>query len=312
MSHSADSRRPSYAYMLCGWHTLSDLPLTGVPMSLHGRKAIDIRIQLAAGASPLAKNAEKVVFEHSAECSYIGLQGVADFEVSKGTQIRIWPAAAALQKDIEIILFGPAWATLCHQRGLLPLHASAIAIGGGITAFVGHSGVGKSTVAALLSSLNYELVSDDILPISFNRSSLPGAWPYLRRLKLRGDSIIELALMPIEAVSEGLDKEKFFVRPRFTGDDKWSRVERLYVLEISQTSSRVSIDRITGAEAIRALIEQTYHFDFIRKSGRFHAHLANCIQLASKVAIYRVRRTLSFGAGEDLGSAICAHLKNAT
>ena len=70
--------------------------------------------------------------------------------------------------------------------------------GGGITAFAGHSGAGKSTIAALLSSLDYELVADDILPVSFNQNSVPGAWPYLRRLKLQSDSIIQLALTPTE------------------------------------------------------------------------------------------------------------------
>ena len=107
-----------------------------------------------------------------------------------------------MQKDIEIFLFGPVWATLCHQRGMLPLHASAIVTKGGITAFAGHSGAGKSTTAALLSSLEYELIADDILPVSFNHNSVPGAWPYLRRLKLRGDSINQLGLTPTEQVSE--------------------------------------------------------------------------------------------------------------
>jgi hypothetical protein len=296
--------------MLCGWHTLSDIPLTGVSKSLHGSERIDIHIQLGIGDSPVAKNGEKVFFEHSAKYSRISIQGIADFEVSMGRRIRVWPAAGALQKDIEIILSGPAWATLCHQRGLLPLHASAVITERGIAAFVGHPGVGKSTIAALLSSLDYELVSDDILPISFDRRSQPGAWPYLRRLKLRNDSIVELALTPTEPVSETWDKEKFFVRPKFAGDDKWSRLERLYLLEVNKTNSRVSIDRITGAEAVRALIEQTYHFAFIRKSGQFNVHLANCTQLASNVAIYRVCRTPSFGAAESLGSAIRAHIKN--
>ena len=92
-----------------------------------------------------------------------------------------------MQKDIEILLFGPVWAALCHQRGLLPLHASAIVTRGGIAAFAGHRGAGKSTTAALLSLLGYELVTDDVLPVSFNQNSVPGAWPYLRRLKLQSD-----------------------------------------------------------------------------------------------------------------------------
>ena len=112
-------------------------------------------------------------------------------------------------------------------------------------------------------------------------------------------------------MSETLDKEKYFVRPKYAADDKWSRLERLYLLEIDPTASRVSIDRITGAEAVRALIDQTYHFHFILGSGRFRDHLAFCTQLASKIAVYRLRRSPSFGVGKELGSLICAHLENA-
>jgi hypothetical protein len=215
------------------------------------------------------------------------------------------------QKDVEIFLFGPVWATLCHQRGILPLHASAIATGGGVTAFAGRSGAGKSTIAALLECSDYELITDDILPVTFNQSSIPGAWPYLRRLKLRKDSIIELALTPTEPVSETLDKEKYFVRPKCAGPDKWSRIERIYLLEVDQTEAHASIDRIRGAEAVRALIDQTYHFEFILGSGRVRDHFETCTQLASKIAVYRVRRSPSFAPSPELGSLISAHLKMA-
>jgi hypothetical protein len=296
--------------MLCGWHTRSEIPLTSVPTLVHAGESVDVVIQIASGQSPIAKNGGQGVFEHSAECSFIGIQGVADFEVRGGRQIRVWPAAGATQKDIEIILSGPAWATLCHQRGMLPLHASAIVTKRGITAFAGHSGAGKSTTAALLSSLGYDLVADDILPVSFNRKSVPGAWPYLRRLKLHDEPIAELGLTPTEMVGDKLDKERYFVRPKRAGEDKWSRLERLYLLEIDSNDSRVSIDRITGVEAVRALIDQTYHFSYILGSGRLRDHLAFCTQLASKIAVYRLRRSQSFGAGIELGSVICAHLED--
>jgi hypothetical protein len=303
------SSRASH-YMLCGWLTRSDIPLTSVPTLVPAGESVDVLIEIVSGHSPIAKNGRWVVFEHSAECSFIGIQGVADFEVREGRQIRIWPAAGATQKDVEIILSGPAWATLCHQRGMLPLHASAIVTKEGIAAFAGRSGAGKSTTAALLSSLGYDLVADDILPISFNRNSVPGAWPYLRRLKLHDEPIIELGLTPTETVGDKLDKKKYFVRPKRAGDDKWSRLGRLYLLEIDSSDSRASIDRIDGAEAVRALVDQTYHFSFILGSGRFRDHLAFCAQLASKIAIYRLRRPPSFGLGNELGSLICAHLED--
>jgi hypothetical protein len=294
--------------MVCGWHTRSEIPLTNLPTSADNGENIDVLIQIAPGPSPLGKSPERAIFEHSAECSLIRIETVADFEIRRGQEIRVWPAIGAMQKDIEIFLFGPVWATLCHQRGLLPLHASAILADGGVIAFAGRSGAGKSTTAALMGSLDYRLFADDILTVNFDQNSVPGAWPYLRRLKLQGDSIIQLALTAAEPVSERLDKNKYFVHPRSVADDKWTRLERLYLLEIETTNSRNSIDRIVGAEAVRALIEQTYHFDFIVGSKRFNEHLTFCTQLASRIAIYRLRRSL--GASKELGSLIRAHLKN--
>lgn len=303
--------RGPYAYTLCGWHTRSDIPLTGVPASTCGDGSVDVIIQIAPGYSPIRKDGRRWTFEHSLECSRIGIEDVADFEVRNGREINVWPAPSAAQKDIEIFLFGPVWATLCHQQGLLPLHASAILANGRITAFAGNSGAGKSTISASLGSFGYKLVADDILPISFDQNSVPGAWPYLRRLKLKADSMNQLALTSIESVSETLDKEKYFVRPTYSADDRWSRLDRIYVLENSQTDSAPPIEKITGADAVRSLIDQTYHFNFVLGSGRFNDHLVLCAQLASKVAVYTVRIPPSHETRRNLGFLLREHLENA-
>src|SRR5258708_8383761 len=281
--------------MLCGWHTHSEMPLTSVPRSALDAERIDVLIQMAPGRSPIGDSSKRLVLEHSVELSRIRIDTVADFEVRAGKLITVWPAAGSAQKEIEIFLFGPVWATLCYQRGLLPLHASAILRDGGITAFAGHSGAGKSTTAALMHLLNYQLFADDILPIAFNENSEPGAWPYLRRLKLRRDSILQLALTPAAPVSEKLERAKYFVQPKSAADDKWSRLERLYLLEIDPANSSNSIERIVGAEAVRTLIDQTFHRDFIDFSWRFNDHLAFCTQLASKIAIYLLSRSPLLG-----------------
>ena len=249
--------------------------------------------------------------EHSFLRSYIRIDNVADFEITEGREIRVWPATGAAQKDIEIFLLGPAWATLCHQRRILPLHASAIATETGIIALAGHPGAGKSTIAAMLSTLNYELIADDILPVGFNEDLIPGAWPYLRRLKLHRNSITRLAFTPAEKVSENLDKEKYFVHPKFRGADKWRRLERIYLLEKDVTGSHYPIEPLTGADAVRALVDQTYQFDFILGTRQFGEHLAFCARLASKVAIYRLRWTPLSALTGEFGSLIHQHLKGA-
>jgi hypothetical protein len=296
--------------MLCGWRTRSEVPLTGVPALVNDASNADVTIHIATGRSPMAKSTGRFVFQHTTECSLIRIEDVADFEIRSGRQIRLWPASGVKQKDIEIFLFGPAWAALCHQRGTLPLHASAIVTETGITGFAGHSGAGKSTTAALLNSFGYQLVADDILPVRFNQNSTPGAWPYLRRLKLHSEPIAELAFTTTETVGEAFDKDRFFVYPKHAADDRWSRLERVYLLEIDPTCPKVSIERITGAEAVRTLIDQTYHFNFILDSGRVRDHLALCAYLASKIAVYRLRRSPSMRAGRELASIICTHLSN--
>ena len=302
----------THPYLLCGWHTRSEIPLTSMPTSAVNGLSIDVLIRVAPGDSPIGKISARPVLEHSVECSRIRVDAVADFEVRGGQLITVWPAAGAAHKDIEIFLFGPVWATLCHQRGLLPLHASAILTDGRITAFAGRSGSGKSTTAALMHSLKHQLFADDILPIMFGENSEPGAWPYLRRLKLQDDSILQLALTAGEPVSEKLDKDKYFVHPKYAADDKWRRLDRMYLLEVDADNSQPSIDRLVGAEAVSALVEQTYHFDFIENSRRFNDHLAFCSKLSSKIAIYRLRRSHSLGDGKEFGSLIRAHLKTTT
>ena len=57
----------------------------------------------------------------------------------------------------------------CFER--LTLHASAVGIDGRIVAFVGESGVGKSTLAWALVKAGADPVSDDLLPIRFDAST---------------------------------------------------------------------------------------------------------------------------------------------
>ena len=112
-------------------------------------------------------------------------------------------------------------------------------------------------------------------------------------------------------MSENLDKEKYFVHPKFRGADKWRRLERIYLLEKDVTGSHYPIEPLTGADAVRALVDQTYQFDFILGTRQFGEHLAFCARLASKVAIYRLRWTPLSALTGEFGSLIHQHLKGA-
>ncbi|HSJ27072.1 MAG TPA: hypothetical protein VLB67_02610, partial [Acidimicrobiia bacterium] len=64
----------------------------------------------------------------------------------------------------------------CFER--LTLHASAVGIDGRIVAFVGESGVGKSTLAWALVKAGADPVSDDLLPIRFDAATAHVPTPF--------------------------------------------------------------------------------------------------------------------------------------
>ena len=61
---------------------------------------------------------------------------VATYYARDGVEIIVQPEAGAAELDLRSYLMGSLFAAICHQRGLLPLHASAIATPHGAAAFL--------------------------------------------------------------------------------------------------------------------------------------------------------------------------------
>ena len=81
------------------------------------------------------------------------------------SEIEVRPDPAGRPELLPILLAGTATAFVLTLRGQTVLHASAVALDGMALAFVGQSGRGKSTVAALLCLDGAALVSDDVLVV---------------------------------------------------------------------------------------------------------------------------------------------------
>jgi hypothetical protein len=106
------------------------------------------------------------------------------YEVVNGRHVTIECLPGADRRDVTDMIAGRVMTSVMYQRGLLPLHASAVSIGGGIVALCGESGTGKSTLAAALGRNGHVVVSDDLLPVRASAGQIPRAWPGASRLKL--------------------------------------------------------------------------------------------------------------------------------
>lgn len=100
------------------------------------------------------------------------LFGIADFWISSSLNKVVCHMAPAGNPDyIPIIVPGTIIAFILSMRGECVLHASAVEVDGSAVIFIGASGQGKSTMAAMLCADGGLLITDDVLPVEFEAES---------------------------------------------------------------------------------------------------------------------------------------------
>ena len=75
-----------------------------------------------------------------------------------------WPEGYSIE-DAATYLVGPVLGFVLRLRGIIPLHASAIAVEDQAIALVGVPGAGKSTTAAAFAHLGFGVLSDDVVAL---------------------------------------------------------------------------------------------------------------------------------------------------
>jgi hypothetical protein len=215
---------------------------------------------------------------------------VARYRVRDGVEIIVEPAPRASMPDVRLHLLGSALGVLCYQRGLQPLHANAIEVGGCCIAFAGPSGAGKSTLAAHLSEAGYRVLCDDLCVLSFAGAEGILVWPGLARFKLWKDSLLQLrrGVQGLERVTG--EREKYFLPNDRAGSDAALPLRRLYVLERAEEGESSEIRRLTSAAALEAFVSNVYRPRLVDPLGKRRAVYLSGFAVTQQVAVYSWRR----------------------
>lgn len=100
-----------------------------------------------------------------------------------GRRIALLAAPAEYTRDdLAAYALGPALMVALHLQGAVLLHASAIVMNGKAVLFAGESGSGKSTTAAMLHRLGYEVLADDVIEVRGRE-----AWAVMPNIRLWPD-----------------------------------------------------------------------------------------------------------------------------
>lgn len=264
--------------------------------------AADITIAVGAIDMPMPSPQAATTFRFEPDRQYLAWHAVGAFLISGGRRIDVEPAPGVDDALLAFPLLGPVMALLLHRRGLLVLHASAIAVAGKGAIFMGDKGAGKSTTASALIRAGHELLTDDVVALDLTNPDRPMIVPGFPQIKLAADAAAAIPLGQAEVrpqVHPAIDKMQHRLHGAFSGS--MVPAAGIYVLERGQ---RAAMTPLPAIAALPAIIKFSYVTRFGRAalSGDFAAmHLRQCSAIANHVGVCR----LEVPAGLDrIGEAV--------
>lgn len=232
---------------------------------------------------------------------------VAIYLIENGKKITFSPHENANEDQIRLYLLGTCMGALLMQRKILPLHGSAIEINGKAYAIVGESGAGKSTLASAFLKLGYQLISDDVIPVTLNEKSVPMVTPAYPQQKLWLESLNQF----------GMESNQY--RPIFNRETKFAiPVSHQFatmplplagVVELVKTDhDEIEFNPIQNLHRLQTLFNHTYRNFFIARSGLMDWHFRTTAKMCEHIDIYQLRRPTSRFTAHELTDLILASL----
>jgi hypothetical protein len=284
MSFRFPSPSSSRCYRAFGLRLQSALPLPELHPDDASRPG-DVAIRLAPAPPP---DAPEILIDvrANAQCFWMDVPRVGRFLVRDGREIVVEPEPEVPDGDVRAYLLGSVMGALLHQRGLLPLHASAVAVDGRAVAFIAPAGRGKSTMAMHLQHRGHRVICDDICAVEVAGRSAR-LWPGLRNLKLWRASLGAIAKTPDGLEPVLADMDKYRVPVEAPADDRALDLAAVVLLDWGDEPGLVALP---GAEAVGALIANTFRGQLVAPMGRQAAHWRQCLDLFGAACVYRLNR----------------------
>jgi hypothetical protein len=274
------------SYVIAGLVVASDVPLPGAPPASTARGP-DVSMRL--GAVPQALDGE--VFSHGLWRTdgarfLIDVREVGRFLVTGGDSVIFQPRDGVAPAECAIFLQGSVFGVLLHQRGLVVLHASAVAVDGVAVLFCGPSGAGKSTFAAILSRRGYPLLGDDICVIDFDAGGAPVVRADSRQHKLTSESIAALGLEARRGAAVRRDVLKYYVRPDVGAPSGEMPLGAAYMLQREGPQSRPVILEPGLERKLRLLQRNAYRPGVVKHTGQVGRYFAAAAAVAAKTPVF--------------------------
>lgn len=242
---------------------------------------------------------------------------VGKFLITSGRRIICDPRSDADAGLLKAFISGPVMAILLHQRKMMPLHASCVALNGKAIAFVGGSGSGKSTTAVMLHKRGYDFVSDDILTLRFpaeDGNLPPTVCQTGRTAKLWDDAsqLLNVANDMADKEHSGTAKRTFNALPaRAAGASRSNekpRLSAIFILRwIFPDSAGIEILSVPPFESIGLLRKNVYRQELVLALGLEGDYLGRLARIRQSVPVFTLARPFASKALPSIQDAVARY-----
>ena len=243
----------------------ADLELAGRVTPYINEKNPDVRIFEDDIATALENPKASTPYYEAAERQFLvkadnGLR----FLVENGETIRYARPPHVSNREVMLFLLGSAWGALAYQRGLLPIHASAVINDGNVFAFSGESGAGKSTLTAALSQSGHAFFSDDVLiidPRTLDQKAV--CYAGQKDLKLWRDALEFVDVNRKGRIRDDDSYPKYYADPSNYSDQTMGILKSMYLLTCRDSEPpKSTLTPITGGMAINRFNNTIYRYEY--------------------------------------------------
>ena len=299
---------------LYGLRLRSAMPLPGVRRHERRRADVEITRGRAAAFAAVRRTLHPRLdgrrwFEDrmlSDRRRYLRWRGLFEFLVAAdGRRIvaRPLPGLARMPRAFETYLLGQVLSFALIARGLEPLHATAVVVGGGAVGFLGDCGRGKSTLGAAFLRAGHALLTDDLLVLraaGYGFRAAPGP----PRIKLFAEPAARVLGPGLRGTPMNDRGGKLVFPLGARGARGAAPLRALYVLRPGAARRGVAIRPLSPRRAFVELTRNTFNACVLDAS-----RLARQFDLAARVAAAVPVKTLAYPRGLGRIAAVRAAIE---
>jgi len=247
-------------------------------------------------------------FYRSGDAYLLRFPELADFEVSAdGTEVIAHPAPDSDDSTVEHLYINQLVPLALSRQGRPAYHASVVTVPGGAVAFLGKTGMGKSTLAASFALSEAAFLTDDALLIEESDEGCL-AMPSHPSLRLWEDSVEALAseANPLADPVSYSTKARLLAGGALAYIDEPQPLLAAFVLE-RHSATDVTIDALTGLDRYMGWLGNSFLLD-IEDHELLARHFEWTHRISGAVPTFELDYPRDYGILNDVQDAVRHHV----